>query len=141
MSPEVIARALAVRDLSGPESGPHAMQSIVSSLVSALVSASGTCPVVHRGSPIVSIRDNYERLCYPGDAVTRDARYSRYVSETHMLRSHITAMIPGLLDRLDPGVGDVLLAPVGLVYRRDVIDRLHVGEPHQMDLWRICRGR
>jgi hypothetical protein len=26
-----------------------------------------------------------------------------------------------------------------LVYRRDVIDRLHVGEPHQVDLWRIAR--
>jgi phenylalanyl-tRNA synthetase alpha chain len=67
-------------------------------------------------------RDNYERLRYPVDAVTRDARYSRYVSETHMLRSHITAMIPGLLDRLvvELPVDDVLLAPVGLVYRRDV---------------------
>ncbi|HEV3048921.1 MAG TPA: hypothetical protein VGX50_01350, partial [Longimicrobium sp.] len=28
-----------------------------------------------------------------------------------------------------------------LVYRRDEIDRLHTGEPHQMDLWRILRGR
>jgi phenylalanyl-tRNA synthetase alpha chain len=28
----------------------------------------------------------------------------------------------------------------GLVYRRDVIDRLHTGEPHQMDLWRIKKG-
>jgi phenylalanyl-tRNA synthetase alpha chain len=25
----------------------------------------------------------------------------------------------------------------GLVYRRDAIDCLHVGEPHQLDLWRI----
>jgi phenylalanyl-tRNA synthetase alpha chain len=29
----------------------------------------------------------------------------------------------------------------GLVYRRDVIDRIHVGAPHQLDLWRIVRGR
>jgi phenylalanyl-tRNA synthetase alpha chain len=36
---------------------------------------------------------------------------------------------------------DVLLAPVGLVYRRDVIDRLHVGKPHQLALWRIRRGQ
>jgi phenylalanyl-tRNA synthetase alpha chain len=26
------------------------------------------------------------------------------------------------------------------VYRRDAIDRLHTGEPHQLDLWRIRRG-
>jgi phenylalanyl-tRNA synthetase alpha chain len=36
---------------------------------------------------------------------------------------------------------DVLLACPGRVYRRDAIDRLHTGEPHQMDLWRIRRGR
>ena len=28
----------------------------------------------------------------------------------------------------------------GLLYRRDVVDRLHVGEPHQVDLW-IARQR
>jgi phenylalanyl-tRNA synthetase alpha chain len=31
----------------------------------------------------------------------------------------------------------VLLALPGLCYRRDSIDRLHVGTPHQVDLWRI----
>src|SRR2546428_5547824 len=52
-------------------------------------------------------------------------------------------MTPPLLDRLaaEQAPADVLLAPVGLVYRRDVIDRLHVGEPHQMDMWRIRNGR
>ena len=28
-----------------------------------------------------------------------------------------------------------------MVYRRDAIDRLHTGEPHQLDLWRVTRGR
>jgi phenylalanyl-tRNA synthetase alpha chain len=37
-------------------------------------------------------------------------------------------------------VEDVLLVCPGLVYRQDVIDRLHAGEPHQVDLWRIRRG-
>src|SRR5260370_392609 len=34
---------------------------------------------------------------------------------------------------------DVRLVWPGLVYRRDRIDRLSVGEPHQLDLWRLCR--
>jgi phenylalanyl-tRNA synthetase alpha chain len=34
----------------------------------------------------------------------------------------------------------VLLACPGLVYRRDRIDRLSVGEPHQLDLWRLRRA-
>ena len=29
----------------------------------------------------------------------------------------------------------------GLCYRRDSIDRLHVGTPHQVDLWRISTAR
>jgi phenylalanyl-tRNA synthetase alpha chain len=33
----------------------------------------------------------------------------------------------------------VLLVCPGVVFRRDAIDRLHTGTPHQLDLWRICR--
>jgi phenylalanyl-tRNA synthetase alpha chain len=29
----------------------------------------------------------------------------------------------------------------GLVYRRDVVDRLHVGEPHQTDFWIVRQSR
>jgi len=48
-------------------------------------------------------------------------------------------MIPPALRRLaaEPGWRDVLLACPGLVYRRDAIDRLHTGTPHQLDLWRV----
>jgi phenylalanyl-tRNA synthetase alpha chain len=141
-SPDVISRSLAVRDLADPALGPHAVQIVVDSLVDTLSQTWRCHTIVRRGSAIVSIHDNYERLRYPVDAITRDGQYSRYISDTTMLRSHASAMIPGLLDRLAserPGE-DVLLAPVGLVYRRDLIDRLHVGEPHQIDLWRVRRG-
>ena len=33
----------------------------------------------------------------------------------------------------------MLLVCPGMVYRRDSIDRLHTGLPHQLDLWRIAR--
>jgi phenylalanyl-tRNA synthetase alpha chain len=49
-------------------------------------------------------------------------------------------MLPGALAMLAPAdYDDVLLVCPGLTYRRDTIDRLHVGEPHQLDLWRIGR--
>ena len=67
-------------------------------------------------------------------------RYTRYLSPTVMLRSHTSADLPTALesyaDRCD--VVDELIVVPGLVYRRDVVDRSHVGEPHQADLWRIC---
>jgi phenylalanyl-tRNA synthetase alpha chain len=50
-------------------------------------------------------------------------------------------MIPGLLSMIaSAGYTDVLLACPGLVYRRDRIERLSVGEPHQLDLWRISNA-
>jgi phenylalanyl-tRNA synthetase alpha chain len=60
-----------------------------------------------------------------------------------MLRSHTSAGIPALLDSLRGELGryDELHVLPGLVYRRDAIDRTHVGEPHQVDLWRLkARG-
>src|SRR5215475_8012570 len=36
---------------------------------------------------------------------------------------------------------DVLLVCPGLCYRRDAVDRLHTGTPHQVDLWRITNRR
>ncbi len=54
----------------------------------------------------------------------------------------MTAHIPGLLHELAAApCPERLLACPGMVYRRDCIDRLHTGEPHQLDLWRIARDR
>ena len=97
----------------------------------------------HRLSPLVATADNYDRLGYSPDDVTRDSRYSRHVSPTVMLRSHTSSGMPALLDSLRREMGpyDRLHALPGLVYRRDSIDRTHVGAPHQVDLWRLkARG-
>ena len=87
-------------------------------------------------------RDNYEALGYPADAPAREARYTRYLDDRRLLRTHMTAMVPGALRRLarPSDADDIVVACPGLVYRRDVVDRLHVGEPHQLDLWRVRRG-
>ncbi len=142
ISADAYRKALALADLTDAAHGPHALQLLVHAVLAALRDAWGCDVVVHRAHPVVSVADNYERLGYPPDAAARGARYTRYVSETELLRTHTTAMIPGLLRSLaGAGYEDVLLACPGLVYRRDRIDRLSVGEPHQLDLWRIRRGR
>ena len=142
LSPEQLARALAVPDLSDPANGPHAMQIVVEHVIQALTLA-WKCPaILHRADPVISLYQNYERLRVPADSAARDARYTRYVDPTTVLRTSATAMLPPLLERYaaSPDRTEALLAPVGLVYRRDAIDRLHVGEPHQMDLWRVRHG-
>lgn len=133
-------RALALRDLTDAAAGPHAMQLLVHEAIAALRSLWDVEVIVHRGSPTVSVVDNYEALGYAADAAARDARYTRYVDADLVLRTHTSALLPGLLrDLARADCGDILLASPGLVWRRDVIDRLHVGEPHQLDLWRLRR--
>jgi phenylalanyl-tRNA synthetase alpha chain len=141
LSPEALEHALALRDLTDPSQGPHAIQRLVDASVRALTGA-WSCPVVgERANPIVTVADNYDRLLYPPGGAARDARYTRYVTRDTLLRTQTSTMIPPLLRRLASSPpDDVLLACAGLVWRRDRIDRLHVGEPHQLDLWRIRRG-
>ena len=137
ITPDRLAQAFALRDLTDPSAGGHAVQHVVTAIEAALAVH---VPVRHEPGPrVVSVADNYDRLRYDPDAVTRDARYTRYVDEGRMLRSHTTAHIPALLDGLDDSPEVVLSVP-GICYRRDVIDAGHVGEPHQLDLWRIRRG-
>jgi phenylalanyl-tRNA synthetase alpha chain len=135
-------RALTVRDLTDAAHGPHALQLLTHSALHALREA-WRCPViVYRAPPLVRIRDNYDDLSYPPDGAARDARYTRYVSDEQLLRTQTSAMIPQALRMIAPaGYDDVLIACPGLTYRRDAIDRLHVGEPHQLDLWRVRRGQ
>jgi phenylalanyl-tRNA synthetase alpha chain len=142
ITPEQLDRALSLRDLSDPGSGPHAMQLVAGAIRARLEQAWG-CPVlVHRSSPIGSVHTNYEVLGYPAGAPAREARYTRYLGDGRLLRTHMTAAVPGALRDLAGGAGpdDLVVACPGLVYRRDVVDRLHVGEPHQLDLWRARRG-
>lgn len=135
--------ALSLPDLSDPAAGPHAMQLLLADVVAALERLWGVPSRTHRLNPLVSTADNYDRLGYSPDDVTRDSRYSRHVSPTVMLRSHTSAGLPALLDSLRGELGhyDELHVLPGLVYRRDAIDRTHVGAPHQVDLWRLrARG-
>jgi phenylalanyl-tRNA synthetase alpha chain len=140
LRPEQLRLALQVRDLSDPAEGPHAMQVLIDRAVAMLCRA-WSCEVRWcRGPRIVPVADNYDRLGYAAEAITRDTRYTRYVDAARMLRSHSTAMIPPALRRLagEP-CEEVLLACPGIVYRRDAIDWQHTGTPHQLDLWRITR--
>jgi phenylalanyl-tRNA synthetase alpha chain len=142
LSPAQLRDALGVRDLSDPAAGPHAIQLLADRAAHAL-SRSWSCEVRWcRGPDVVPVADNYDRLGYAAGAITREARYTRYVSSGWMLRSHSTAMIAPALrqlarDRQAAGDTDVLLACPGMAYRRDAIDWQHTGTPHQLDLWRI----
>ena len=142
VSTDVLVAALSTRDLTDPAQGPHALQILVEEAVRALT-RDGMQVRLERSRPVVPVQDNYDLLGYAKDAVARDARYTRYVSDTCVLRGHTSAGIPSALRRLAADAdapAAVLLVLPGICHRRDAIDRLHSGTPHQLDLWLLRRG-
>jgi phenylalanyl-tRNA synthetase alpha chain len=87
---------------------------------------------------VVPVEDNFDRLYYAPDAIARSSRYSHYVGNGRIFRTHTTAGIP---DELSRTRSDRLIICPGLVYRRDVVDKSHVGEPHQSDIWFVRNAR
>lgn len=139
LTPTDLHRALTLRDLTDPAAGPHAMQLLLDDVVNHLTLRWMVAPVIVRVPPLVAVRDNYDLLGYDPADVTRESRYTRYASPTTMLRSHTSANVPYALGGYANRSGhvDELIIVPGLVFRRDVVDRTHVGEPHQVDLWRL----
>ena len=136
-----VRAALALGDLTDPADGPHAMQLIIDEMVAAVGRDGAPVIDVQRGSRVVPTADNYDNLGYSADAITRDARYTRYVDDHRVLRGHTSALIPPALRRLaSTEHDDVLIVAPGVCHRRDSIDWQHTGNPHQLDLWRIRRG-
>ena len=133
---EQLKKDLETRDLSDPTQGEHAMQIIMNEVLDALASY-WNCPVtIYRESPIVTVEDNYDALGIDKESVLRNEIHTRYVDDNHVLRTMASTMVPrGLQSIKDEIKPSRLLACVGLVYRRDQIDRLHMGAHHQMDLW------
>lgn len=115
------------------------MQMLLNDVLDSLTDSWGTPIDIVRQSPLVAVADNYDRIGFDPYAVTRGSRYSRYVSPTVMLRTHTSAAVPWLLKKISGRIDyDTLVAIPGLVYRRDSIDRTHVGAPQQVDLWRLA---
>jgi phenylalanyl-tRNA synthetase alpha chain len=142
LTADQLRRDLALRDLSDPTEGPHAIQQLVEAGVAALAAIWEVEVRWCRGPRIVPVEDNYDHLLIGPAAASRDARYTRYVDDRHMLRSHSSAMVPAALRDLAEGpaaIDDVLLVCPGIVYRRDAIDWQHSATPQQLDLWRVSR--
>ncbi len=95
-------------------------------------------PIIEKGSKIVSTEDNYYALGYNSNEVTLGVRYTKYINEKTILRTQMTSVIPTLLKSYQNDGDKVWMCP-GMVYRRDVKDKTHIGEPHQMDIWYLTK--
>ena len=98
--------------------------------------------LVYYLNPIVKIEDNYDKLLISKDNMSRSSTYSHYVDKKRMLRTHTSAKMPDILKNLSRAHNwnDVIIILPGLVYRRDVTDKIHLGICHQLDVWRVVKG-
>lgn len=97
--------------------------------------------IVYRDKQIVSVDDNYDNLLIPTDNVSRSSTYTHYVDGHTLLRTHASSAIPGALRELAKRTDweDVVILVPGLVYRRDVADKKHVGQIHMLDVWWVVK--
>ncbi len=140
LSKEALQKSLDIKDLTKDPS--HCISLLVTKIKDALEKKYQVPAEIVRGNPIVSKEDNYYILGYPETEVTLSSRYTRYVDEQTILRTQMTSAIPSILKSYSNTLEKqkLWLCP-GMVYRRDVVDKTHVGEPHQMDVWMVKEGQ
>lgn len=143
ISKEELDGYLAVQDLT-QSAEPHAVKMVCGKIIDYMRGAHMKSDVrVYRKNPIVTVADNYNNLLISQDNISRSSTYTHYVDDTHILRTHTTAQIPGILRELAATHADwndvVILLP-GLAYRRDVSDKKHVGEVHMLEMWRVVKN-
>lgn len=140
---EVLERYLAVPDLTDSKE-PHAVKLLYQKIEDYIRASHPSSQImVYRGSPIVSVEDNYDNLLIDKDNISRSSTYTHYVDETHILRTHDTAHIPGILRDLAKrdDWDDVVILTPAVVYRRDVTDKKHLSAIHMLGIWRVCKNK
>lgn len=139
---EHLARLLAVSDLTASPS-PHALKMVYEKIADQIRYVHPESSVqLYRKDPIVTVKDNYDRLLIDPDNISRSSTYTHYVDSTNLLRTHTSAHMPKILSELAARNDweDVVILLPGLAYRRDVSDKKHVSEVHMLEMWRVVKN-
>jgi phenylalanyl-tRNA synthetase alpha chain len=142
ISKKALKNYLAITDLT-QSPNPHAIKMVYEKIEQYMCSTHPQSDVqVYRKNPIVAVIDNYDNLLIMPDNVSRSSTYTHYVDEDHVLRTHTSAHLPGILRELSQRNDweDVLILLPGLAYRRDVSDKNHVSEVHMLEMWRVVKN-
>lgn len=139
LTQEEINQLLAKEDLS--KNSNHAIGILTNQLKNTLEKHYQEKVNIEYGNPIVTLHDNYYALNYAPDEITLGSRYTKYINKNTILRTQMSSTIPSLLRNYKKNElqnNQLWMCP-GIVYRRDVRDKTHVGEPHQCDIWYLTK--
>lgn len=138
LSHEAIHKALRVADLTEACDPVHAVRLMVKDLLAGLVRLGWPLAQVQKQPRIVPAHECHELLGYDVHAAAAMHAQTCWIDDHLILRTQTTsAIIAGLqaaASRRLAGEAVVVAAP-GITFRRDVRDRWHCAEPHQMDIW------
>lgn len=135
-----VSHSLSVVDLTDP-THHHAISILLALITKAISERYKISPEIHRGERIVRKEDNFYSLGYSDKEITLSTKYTRYVDSEKIFRTQMTSVIPNLLRNFDSTTSSRLWVCPGIVFRRDVVDRTHVGEPHQCDIWFLTKEK
>ncbi len=142
ISKEALDTYLAITDLT-QSPRPHAIKMVYEKIAGYMRLTHPQSDVrVYRKDPVVTVEDNYDNLLIAVDNISRSSTYTHYVDKAHILRTHTSAHLPGILRELagrDDWQDVIILLP-GLAYRRDVSDKKHVSEVHMLEMWRVVKN-
>ncbi len=142
ISKQALDHYLTISDLT-KEKGSHAIKLLYENIKEYIERTHPQSKVqVYRQDPIVSVTDNYDALLIDNDNISRSSTYTHYVDKTHILRTHTSAHMPGILRELSQRQDweDVIILLPGHAYRRDVSDKKHVNPIHMLDMWRVVKN-
>ena len=139
-SPETIEQLLSINDLTLPTEGGqerNIVGKVYDQVVEKLNKRSFPDVRIMRADPIVSAQDNFDSLLFSPGNPGRSSTYTRYVDGDHVLRTHTSALIPSIFEKLQKTIDRSTFVLPGLAYRRDVIDPKHLNVFHQIDVWTL----
>lgn len=142
ISEEALNNYLAIPDLT-KSLNPHAIKMVYETIERYMRATHSQSDVrVYRKDPIVTVEDNYDNLLIARNNISRSSTYTHYVDSEHVLRTHTSAHLPGILRELSQRSNweDVVILLPGLAYRRDVSDKKHVSEVHMLEMWRVVKN-
>jgi phenylalanyl-tRNA synthetase alpha chain len=140
---DTLERYLAIPDLTKSKQ-PHAVKLLYQKIENHIrLTHPDSQIMVYRASPIVSVEDNYDNLLIDKDNISRSSTYTHYVDKNHILLTHDTAHIPGILRDLakQDDWDDVVILTPAVVYRRDVTDKKHLSAIQMLGIWRVCKNK
>lgn len=137
-----LAYYLSKRDFSDPIEGTHCFSLIVQKMKEAFESQKKYTTVeVRRGEKVSDVSREFDSLFYPIGSYIRALDYGRYLDPTRLLRTHMTPLAVDIMkESASHGCGQSLFILPGICFRREVIEKNRINEPHKIDFLILRKG-